>query len=457
MLRRSMLQQMGLWGLGAPVLLHSRSRARANPTDVLRRLVVVFTPNGPQHVTGPTLEGGSETNFELHPWWAPLEPYKDKGLFFRRLHQAGVRFGENSEYGHRSGTVGALTATTTGPTGSVAQGPSIDQFIAQRLQESGVVTPQRSMLWSLEDNARAFYEAAGQNSTPTTNPYDVLADIAPSFGAEDLALVRGLERKRSALDLIQGDCGRLRGELDGTGREMLDFHCNNIESLQASVAATLNQGVASCEMPKAAPIDAAEDTNFTGREARDLTMDAYEKLMALAFTCDVTRVIGLSIGSGASRFHIPESYGVPASGTVDSGDSGPQMHAWTHQSSSNPETMEALGIFYNWFSSRIAGLLHTLETTMDADGRPLMDTTLVLWTSEFGAGGPHSNDNVPVMLFGGSEGHFALGRQFEIDGDREQRSLPLHALFVSLAHHMGLTDVMSFGNAGRGPLEWLQG
>ncbi len=457
MIRRDMLRNLGLWALGAPVLLHGQRHSRANPTDAVRRVIVVFTPNGPQHVTGPTLEGGSETDFELHPWWSPLSRHKSKGCFFRRIHQAGVRFGENSEYGHRSGTVGALTATTTGPTGNVAQGPSIDQLIGQELQAAGVVTPKRSMLWSLEDNAAAFYEAAGQRATPATNPYEVLADIAPSFGVENEALEKSLRRKRLALSHSGGDCKRLREQLDGTGKDMLDFHCANVDSLQASIDATLAQGVASCQMPKSSVIDAPEDTNFTGREQRDVTMDAFEQLAALAFTCDVTRVLGISIGSGASRFAIPESYGVPASGQVDSGDSGPQMHAWTHQSSSDPQTMEAMGLFYNWFSSRVASLIDTLETTFDADGRPLMETTLVLWTSEFGAGSPHSNDNVPVMLFGNSEGRFATGRQFEIDGSREERSLPLHSLFVSLAHHMGLEHINTFGNAGSGPLEWLEG
>lgn len=50
-----------------------------------------------------------------------------------------------------------------------------------------------------------------------------------------------------------------------------------------------------------------------------------------------------------------------------------------------------------------------LHTTMDADGKPLIDSTLVLWTSEFGSGGPHSNANTPVMLFGNGGGTIKTG------------------------------------------------
>jgi len=455
MLRRHLLQQMGLWAMGAPVLLHAR-RSHALPTEP-RRVVIIFTPNGPQFVKGPTLADGTETDFQLHPWWSPLERHKHRGVFFRGAHQAGVPFGDNSEYGHRSGTVGALTATTTGSDSDLATGPSLDQFIGQQLQASGVITPKRSLLWSLENNAHAFYEAAGQRATPVTSPYDALADIAPSFGADNDALRASLTRKHFALDHMAADCSRLRSELGRDGREMLDFHCANIESLEASVGAALDGGLASCEMPEGPLITMPEDVNWTGREARDAAMSAYTELMALAFTCDVTRVIGLSIGSGASRFSIPESYGVPASGTVDSGDSGPQMHAWTHQSGNDPDTLLALGIFYNWFSEKVATIIDKLETTLDADGRPLIDTTLVLWTSEFGSGGPHTNNDTPVMLFGDSMGQFVTGRQLEKDGSGEERAMRVHDLFVSMIHHVGLTDINTFGNAGKGPLEWLHG
>ncbi len=453
MLRRHMLQQLGLWTLGAPVLLHAR-RGHA-VTDEPRRVVVIFTPNGPQFVKGPT--EGTENDFSLLPWWSPLERHRDLGVFFRGVHQAGVPFGENSEYGHRSGTVGALTATTTGSDSNLATGPSIDQFIGQQLQASGLITPKRSLLWSLEDKAHAFYEAAGQRATPVYSPYEALADLAPAFGMDDEALRASLTRKHFALDHLASDCARLRADLSGEGREMLDFHCNNLESLEASVGAALQGDLASCEMPQGPLTTLPEDTNWTSREARDDAMAAYTELLALAFTCDVTRVVGLSLGSGASRFSIPESYGVPVSGTVDSGDSGPQMHAWTHQSGDNPDTLLALGIFYNWFSEKVAAIIDKLQTTLDADGRPLMDTTLVLWTSEFGSGGPHTNNNTPVMLFGQSGGQYVTGRQFEIEGNGADRALPVHQLFVSMIRHMGLDHIDTFGNAGQGPLEWLHG
>lgn len=49
------------------------------------------------------------------------------------------------------------------------------------------------------------------------------------------------------------------------------------------------------------------------------------------------------------------------------------------------------------------------------------------------------------------------GRQFVATGDDKAKALVLHQLFVSLIRHMGISDVDTFGNAGKGPLAWLQG
>ncbi|MEM9864790.1 MAG: DUF1552 domain-containing protein [Myxococcota bacterium] len=452
--RRRFLQTAGLSAVAWPFL---RSRTLRADGEGPRRLIVIFTPNGPQHEVGPTVEGGSERDFELHDWWRPLDRHKTDGLFFRGVHQAGVPFGENGEYGHRSGTLGALTARTDERSGT-STGESFDQFVGQRLQRAGVVTPKRQLLWGHYERARGpFFEAAGQPVAPIASPYAALADIAPSLGMGEgsPALNAGLERKHFVLDHIAGDCARLRSELDGAGREMLEFHCSNIESLETSVAESMRPRAAECRAPTGPLTDMPMDTNWTGRESRDDAFRAFTELAALSLVCDITRVLSFSFGSGASRFSIPESYGVPTSGRVDSGDSGPQMHAWTHQG--GDEARRALRIFYHWFGEHVASLIDKLKSTTDADGRPLLESTLVLWTSEFGAGGPHSNANVPVMLFGNACGAYETGRQFVAEGNRDAKALVLHQLFVSLARHMGLSDVDQFGNAGSGPLDWLAG
>lgn len=459
--RRSFLKSAATWSLLSPLMFAGqRAYGRANGP---RRVIVLFSPNGPQFEVGPTTAESTEASPILHPWWAPLQRHIGRGTFFRDCHQLGSAFGSPAEYGHHSGAIGALTGTVN-PDANIALGPSLDQFIGQKLQASGVVTPQRSLLWGLysgEHSYHSFYESSGVKVGPIEHPFAALQQLAPSFGNDQASVQRAaLKRKHFALDSMLADCKRLRGQLDGLGREQLDFHCANIESLELSVASALQPKGEMCQMPEAGPLADLDAMAEFGVEGRDAAFEAFRQMMALALVCDVTRVIGFGFAPGAARFQIPASYGVPASGVVDSGDSGAQMHAWTHQPKDLPGTLDAMKIFYTWFSEKVASLLDILVETKDADGLPLIDSTLVLWASEYGAGGPHTNDRVPLVVFGDGCGQFKTGRQFRPEdpgGPKTDRALPLHQLYVSIARHAGLADVDTFGAAGQGPLDWLSG
>jgi len=461
--RRQLIQQMGAWPLLWPLVASGRAEAQSKP----KRVVIIYSPNGPIMDLGPAT--GTETNFKLHEWWSPLERHRDVGNFFTGLHQAGVPFGEHNEYGHQSGGTGALTARTTEKTNN-ATGPSIDQYIGQQLQMANMSTPKRSLLWGLHNSAGnwgPWYESAGKPVGPEMDPFKALAAIAPNLRGDSVSIVdKKLTRKNFVLDNIYKDCKGLTAGLGAEAKTLLDYHCNSIESLEKSVASALltaSSNTVDCRVPAKPNTTLTAMSNFSAADNRDESMKAFTSLIALAFSCDITRVIGVSFGDTASRFAIPSSYKVPSAEKVDSGDSGPQHHAWTHIYDNRPDKRTALKTFYTWYSEQVAKLLDTLKKTNDADGKPLMDSTLVFWTSELGhrAGGnslePHPNDNIPVMLFGNSGGGFKTNRLFNASGNNEQRALPLHQLMVSIIQHTGLTNINTFGNKGSGNLQWLKG
>ncbi len=460
--RRRLLQQAGLWSVLWPLLRFERAKAQADLAP--RRVLIFFSPNGPIMERGPA--SGSETKFTLGEFWKPLERHQADGLFFTGMHQAGVPFGEHNEYGHQSAGTGALTARTTEGTNH-ATGPSLDQFIGQELQRAGIVTPQRSLLWGLHGltgHWGPWYEAAGKAVNPVANPYSALAgllpNIAPSNGPRvDPALLR----RSAALEAALADCPELRGSLGREGKELLDYHCGNLASLQTSVTEAIARPRApTCERPSSGPDTILpEDAPFHHAENVDETMRAFRKLIPLALACDVTRVIGFSFGDTAARFGIPSSYGVPSSAQVDSGDSGPQHHAWTHVYEETADKHQALRAFTNWYSEQVALVIDELKATPDVGGGTLFDSTVILWTSELGhhPGNPlepHPNNHVPVLLFGKGQGTISTGRLYDGAGE-EDSALTLHQLFVSLARYVGLPNVDSFGNAGTGPLDWLDG
>jgi hypothetical protein len=408
---------------------------------------------------------GTETSFQIHEWWKPLERHKADGVFFAGMHQAGVPFGEHNEYGHQSAGTGALTARTTEGTNN-ATGPSLDQFIGQELQASGIITPKRSLLWGLSDdvgNWGPWYESAGKPIEPIENPFHALEDILPSVPDDvDAGPDPRLLRKKLVLDRSYKDCKALLERLGRGGKELLEFHCNNIESLEASVKSALETPRAPACQPLARPDTELEaDANWGSAENHDERMKAFTSLIPLALACDVTRVLGFSFGATAARLAIPSSYAIPSSAQVDSGDSGPQHHAWTHVYDESEEKRKALSGFTAWYSEHVARVIDVLKATPDVNGKTLFDSTLVLWTCELGHNpgnplDPHPNSHVPVLLFGNGLGSIKTGRFYD-GGGQQSSALTLHQLFVSLIRYVGLTHVDEFGNQGRGPLEWLAG
>jgi hypothetical protein len=454
--RRDILKRAGLYSLLWPVL--NMIDARAGGAQPPKRVLVLFNGNGPIIQQGPA--SGTETNFQLHDWWQPLEAHKADGVFFRGVHQAGVPFGTHNEYGHQSAATGSLTARTTEGTNN-ATGPSIDQFIGQELQNAGIVTPKRSLLWGLHNdtsNWGPWYEAAGEPIAPVNNPYAALDDLSPylsSDGKPNPALLR----KRLVLDQAYKDCKAMTGDLGAEGKALLDFHCSNIDSLEKSVSSSIVTGP-QCIPPTGPNTTLGPDENFSQPSTRDELVTAFSDLMALAFACDLTRVIGFSFSSPAARFGIPDSYPIPIAPQADSGDSGPQHHAWTHFYGASDDKTAALRGFTRWYAQSVSTILDKLKNTLDASGKPLLDSTLVLYTCELGydavsQNDAHSNFNIPVMLFGGDD-TIKKNRLFVGDGTTDS-ALDLHRLLVSMIRHTGLTDIDSFGNAGSGPLDWLQG
>ena len=80
---------------------------------------------------------------------------------------------------------------------------------------------------------------------------------------------------------------------------------------------------------------------------------------------------------------------------------------------------------------QVARFLDRLATTTDADGRSLLDTTTVMLSSGIGNAHSHSNQHLPVMVFGGGYRHRGYV-------DLRDQDIPLCNLFVNFARRMGV-------------------
>jgi|GEM_PF-6183412 len=439
--RRDLLKSAALTALILPVARATMVRAQ-NPA--LKRFVVLWHPNGVNFPdAGPS---GTETDWVFGDYYDAMARHQTDTIALTELHIGGVPYGQVTEYGHKSGGIGSLTCTPDENTG-YATGPSIDQFIAQKLSDQGHAPVRRAPVFGVGNRddggfAPVFHESAGKSIVAENNPrvaYEALfGDIIDGMGQDANQIIA---RKLSILDTAMEDCKSYVPALPTTGRELLEYHCTRIRELETNLQAGLN----TC-MPPTAAYEAAADLEAGNPNDYPQLTDVFFQIMEVAFLCDLTRVQSFTFGDDACRLNMPW-LNPPLIASVDTGE----KNVKDHHSHSHAGTRESVGLFMKWYTQKFAELLDRFKT-VTPDGTRLFDSTLLFWTTEYGDYA-HDNARLQNFVFGNAGGLFATGRHLRFDNDAKHS----HALMVSLIQAMGIEGVNQFGHpgGGSGPLDSL--
>ena len=119
-------------------------------------------------------------------------------------------------------------------------------------------------------------------------------------------------------------------------------------------------------------------------------------LMAVAFQCDVTRVITFMMGdaiSNRSLAFIPE--------VAAAGGEAADHTVFAHHLG-DPALVAKFRAMVLWKMGQIAGFLRKLKSSTDPNGQPLLENTLVFISSEIADGNRHNHDDLPFCWRGGS-------------------------------------------------------
>ncbi len=229
-----------------------------------------------------------------------------------------------------------------------------------------------------------------------------------------------LERRAGLLDAVSDDAKRLSSKLGVKDRERLDAHFSHLSELQKRLRAT----TAACKVP-AAPAGRSEDLKTE--------LELQTRLLAVALQCDLTRVFSMMFTSPASN-HVFSNLGV-----------GAGMHQVCHDGNYN--AVKAITT-YHMQSLRI--FLDVLASTQDIDGMSLLDTSVVLATSEYGEGYKHHPKEHPVLLCGRARGALKTGQHVRIPGGNLSR------VHLTILRALGI-DAKSYGFNGGATTEVLPG
>jgi hypothetical protein len=168
-------------------------------------------------------------------------------------------------------------------------------------------------------------------------------------------------------------------------------------------------------------------------------VDVMQRLMVLAFQCDLTRVQTFMLGNaGSGRAHT--QIGIS------------QGHHEISHHMDNPTNFAQLQEIDIWEVTQFARMLEALQAIEDVDGNPMLDNCAIFYSSEIEDGNSHSHFNMPIILAGKGGGAWATGRHEVFATDRT--AMPsVGNLFVSIANAMGV-PITTFGD-GTGPLSGL--
>jgi hypothetical protein len=290
---------------------------------------------------------------------------------------------------------------------------SIDQFMAERI---GTRTRFPSLVLGTREESLSW-SGSGVQLPAEKSPARAFQQLfVDGTQAEIEAQVRGLKRGRSILDTVLGQARKLQGDLGPRDREKLDEYFTAVRDLEGRLV----QNEEWMQKPKP-KIDAKPLTDIQSRTDAIGKMKLMQDLVVLALQTDSTRIVTMHLGGMNA---VPDIDGVKN-----------DWHNLSHHGK-DPAKIEELKIIELAEFEAFAGFLTRLKTVQE-HGRPLLDSTAVLFGSNLGNASAHSTENLPLVLAGGGYAH---GRHLAVDGKKHVFS----NLLVALAQRMGV-EVDAFG------------
>jgi hypothetical protein len=307
----------------------------------------------------------------------------------------------NSPQGHHKGSAAILSGydfitqpANNAPYRSTFSRPSIDQVIAA---EIGTSTAFKSLeigtsrrVINGEGTTIQYISHNGPDSgnPPELDPrklFDRLFAMpvptpttAPGVG-DALRVLR-----RSVLDSVIADLGSLGRRVGTADKARLQQHTESIRAIERRLQTDLAAPTVQCENPTA-PEPIPTDNS---REPLAERMAAMGDLLAIALSCDLSRVFSIQWSGSAGG---PVFWQVGATRG---------HHDLSHDGDSSQDIMEAITVFT---MEQFAGLLRRFRDTPDGAGN-LLDSMVILASSDHGDGAAHDVEDYPVLLAGRAGG-----------------------------------------------------
>ena len=409
--RRNFLKGIGV-SIAIPAL--ESLGVPAGKTPAAKRFVCV-SPNYGMNPVGffPDQTGA---NYAMPALLKPLEKHRRDLTVFTNLDHPEVGGGHGCSNTFLNGI--ELKDTKDNPQRLL----SLDQLLAEKIGQQTRFPTLRM------GSGGISWSRAGVTLPSTGSPAQIFSNLFLEDNPKVKAKTKDyLREDASILDVVREDTRRLNRVLTKRDQTKLDEYLTAIREVERKIQRRSDW--IDIPKPKASDKVIRGDDELVVDLAYPYNTSVMYELMILALQANLTNIITFGHPGGNRLF--------PFEGITLG------YHSLTHHGK-RPDLLRELNIIETFYSDQFAGFLDRLKTVQDAEGQPLLDSTVVLFGSGMGNASSHSSRNLPVMVAGGG---FKNGKhhRFERQG-RDGR--PLCDLYVSILQQLGVeTDRFSTSTA----------
>jgi hypothetical protein len=375
------------------VMLNSHGDALAGGAALPRRMITWFWGNGVA-LNDPNNPGAGlrwtppdqGPTYTLTPQLAPFTNVKDYVSILTGFNVGAANPGRR---GHHDGCVQfsghpfiELPANGA-PYASKFGGPSVDQVAAAAIGgETFLPSIQLAVskrIIGSEGPTLQFLSHKGPDEplTQIFNPQEAWNQLFGSFTVPDDPTK---PHRIASLDAVKADVERLKMKVGAADKVRLDAHLSSIEQIRSQIDAL----APICEIP---PQPSETNEDIGGQEPLGPVNRAMSDLVALAFACDVTRIVSIQY-TGSVGYTVFSDVGATLG-----------HHDMTHDGSYN-DLIDETTVYTN---EALAYLLEQLLAVTEGGTNALMNTVLYA-SSDASSGLTHSTGDMPIIVAGGGGG-----------------------------------------------------